>query len=114
MASQKPLQGPILSPVGKLVKITMFIKKLPNVSDDYFHAYWAANHVAPAMRLKNFRDKVRRYNQYHITPETRAQAQQMGAPVLDYDGVAEIWVNTMDDWVSAVTDPALTKEIEGE
>ncbi|CAK7215349.1 hypothetical protein SCUCBS95973_002451 [Sporothrix curviconia] len=109
-----PLAGPAPSPTGKYVKITMFLKKLPHVSNEYFSAYWANNHVAPALKNKVFRDKVRRYNQQHITPDCRELASKFGAPVLDYDGVAEIWVDSLDDWMTAVTDPALVAAVDGD
>ncbi|KAL1851998.1 hypothetical protein Daus18300_012353 [Diaporthe australafricana] len=83
----------------------MFFKKHPNVTDDYFHAYWANNHVEPLLKLTKFGDKVRRYNQHHITPELRAQAKAMGMPMMDFDGVSEVWVDSMEDWISIVKDP---------
>lgn len=109
-----PLAGPTPSGAGKYVKITMFLKKLPHVSQEYFSAYWANNHVAPALRNKKFREKVRRYNQQHITAENRTQAATFGVPVLDYDGVAEIWIDSLDDWISVVTDPELAAAVDGD
>lgn len=52
--------------------------------------------------------------QYHITPELRKQAEVLGLPVLHYDGVAEVWVHSLQDWLDAVTDKDLAKEIKGE
>ena len=49
--------------LGKYVKVSLYLKKLPHVSDDHFHAYWANNHLVPAFAHKKFMDKVRRYNQ---------------------------------------------------
>lgn len=54
--------GPVPEP-GKYLKVTVFVKKKPEVTDEYFHAYWANNHIVPALANKNFMDKVRRYNQ---------------------------------------------------
>ena len=94
----KLLKGPVPSPdtadpsTAGCIRITLFLRKLPGVSDDYFHAYWANNHVAPALRSPVFMHKVKKYVQCHATPAMKEKAKALGAPVLDYDGVAETWV----------------------
>jgi hypothetical protein len=57
--------GPVPKP-GKYLKVSLFLKKLPTVTDDYFHAYWANNHVKVALENDTFRHKVRRYNQVRV------------------------------------------------
>jgi hypothetical protein len=47
----------------RLLKITEFIKKLPTVTDEQFHAHWKGHHVNIAMKSEAFRKKVRKYNQ---------------------------------------------------
>ncbi|CAK7239698.1 MAG: hypothetical protein STHCBS139747_001133 [Sporothrix thermara] len=89
-----PLGGPAPSAAGKYVKITIFLKKLPHVDDEYFRAYWANNHVAPVLKSKIFRDKG-----------PPLQPGSLGVPVLEYDGIAEVWVDSMEDWMAAVMDP---------
>jgi hypothetical protein len=61
MEGPKPT-GPAPKP-GKYLKISLYLKKKPEVTDEYFHAYWANNHIAPALLNKDFVSKVRRYNQ---------------------------------------------------
>lgn len=117
---------------GKYVKVSLFLKKQPHVTDDHFHAYWAHNHLNPAFANKTFMDKVRRYNQvcedglhpsrceclsdiqHHITPEWREMAKSLGAPVMDYDGIAEVWVDSFEDWKEIVSDPEFVKQVAGE
>lgn len=62
MSEVQAASGPAPKP-GKFVKVSLYLKKLPHVSDDHFHAYWANNHLVPAFAHKKFMDKVRRYNQ---------------------------------------------------
>jgi hypothetical protein len=62
-AIPKEPTGPAPTRNGKLLKITLYLKKLPHVSDTFFHAYWANNHVGPAVSNPKFRQKVVRYNQ---------------------------------------------------
>jgi hypothetical protein len=42
--------------------------------------------------------------QYHITPKDRALAAKLGVTALDYDGVAEVWVDSFEDWQEVVSD----------
>ncbi|KAK1044098.1 hypothetical protein LTR33_015338 [Friedmanniomyces endolithicus] len=93
------------------LKISLFLKKQPHVSDEFFHKHWETQHVDVAMRNKTFLAKARKYNQVHITPELREQAAAFGIPVMDYDGIAEVWVDSLEDWNEVVADPAFVKEV---
>lgn len=63
MSTQGPApSGPPPKP-GKYLKISLYLRKQPHVTDEYFHAYWANNHIEPALKNKKFTDRVRRYNQ---------------------------------------------------
>lgn len=61
------MDGPVLTgpppKEGKYLKVSLYLRKLPHITDDYFHAYWANNHIIPALANKNFVSRVRRYNQ---------------------------------------------------
>ncbi|KZL77398.1 dimeric alpha-beta barrel doman containing protein [Colletotrichum tofieldiae] len=121
MAQQKPtvpgtapsLIGPAPER-GRYLKITMFIRKLPDITNEYFHAYWANNHVQVSLANATFASKIRRYNQYHITPELREQAERLGGTVLDFDGAAEFWVETLEDWESIARDPDFVRVVSGD
>ena len=47
----------------------------------------------------------------HTSPELKAQAEELGIPVLDCDGIAEVWVDSIEDWKSVVTDPDFVRTI---
>lgn len=47
----------------------------------------------------------------HTSPELKAQAEAFGIPVLDCDGIAEVWVDSLEDWKSVVSDPDFIKTI---
>lgn len=42
--------------------------------------------------------------QYHISNEDRTRAERMGLPVVDYDGIAEVWVDSFEDWLEIFKD----------
>lgn len=133
MASQKPA-----------LKVSMFVRKLPTISDEQFHAHWKGQHVDIAKKSVAFIKSARKYNQVtpfpcsaewtnirtyiyfyfnlqpakstrqvHITPELRAEVEALGAKTLDYDGIAEIWVDSIEDWKQIVSDPEFISTVSG-
>ncbi|CCF45300.1 hypothetical protein CH063_14426, partial [Colletotrichum higginsianum] len=46
---------------------------------------------------------------YHITPELREQAARLGGTVLDFDGAAEFWVESLEDWEAIWGDPEFVR-----
>ncbi|KAH8168324.1 ethD domain-containing protein [Sarocladium implicatum] len=96
---------------GRYAKVSLFLRKRSDLSDEYFHAYWANNHVTPAFQNKTFMDKARRYNQHHVTAEERARAEECGIPVLEYDGIAEVWLDSFDDWKAITSDTDFVKNV---
>ena len=37
--------------------------------------------------------------QHHQTPEMKERARSLGENVLEYDGCAQLWVKSWDDWL---------------
>ncbi|KAK4895101.1 hypothetical protein LTR27_006707 [Elasticomyces elasticus] len=97
------------------LKISLFLKKQPNVTNEFFHKHWKTQHVDVALRNKTFANKARKYNQVyrkvHVTPELREQAMTFGIPVLEYDGIAEVWVDSLEDWKEVLADPDFVKDV---
>ena len=54
-----------------------------------------------------------RAEQLHNSPELKAEAATFGVPVLDFDGVAEVWVDSIEDWKEIVGDADFIKSIAG-
>ena len=93
------------------IKVMLFLNKRPEVSDEKFHEHWKTNHVEIALGNKTFRSKVKRYSQFHTSPDLKEKAAIHGVPVLSYDGVAEVWVDSMEEWTAIVSDPEFLKYI---
>ena len=77
-------------PIGKdedLLKRVSFIKRKPGLSPEEFSHYWRDVHGPLALQMPG----IRRYVQCHVAP----QAYEKGEPA--YDGVAQIWFETMAD-----------------
>ena len=89
-----------------MIKIVFCLRRLPSLSLPAFHAYWYETHaplvreVAPALR-------IRRYTQSHSFADPRimpaVEARDCG--VAPYDGVAELWWETIGDILAAGATP---------
>ncbi|RDW68492.1 hypothetical protein BP5796_09149 [Coleophoma crateriformis] len=97
----------------KYLKVSLFLTKLPELSDEQFHEYWRTKHLQIALENKSFSTKVRRYNQpaklraaqHHSSASLKSQASEFGIPVMAFDGVAEVWVDDLQTWKEIVSDP---------
>lgn len=86
-------------PIGQdddLVKRVSFIKRKPGMSPEEFSDYWRKMHGPLALDLPG----MRRYVQCHVVPS----AYDKGEPA--YDGVAQIWFETMADLQYALNSSA--------
>ena len=123
------------NPPPKYVKIMLYLHKKPDMTLEQFQEHWKGQHVKLALENEKFVDKVRRYNQvsvylpsfsfshhystlkrgshkkWHTTHELKAQAADFGIPVSEYDGIAEVWVESLEDWKFIVTDPDFVRVI---
>jgi uncharacterized protein (TIGR02118 family) len=88
-----------------MVKMIFVIRRLPHLSPEEFHRYWREQHGSlakknlPALRVK-------RYVQTHTldTPlnEVMRDSRGGGEP---YDGVVEIWWDSVEDLEGAFASP---------
>jgi hypothetical protein len=89
----------------------LFLNKRPEITDENFHSHWKTTHVEIALENKTFRSKVKRYSQTHTSPGLKEKAKDYGAPVLSFDGIAEVWVDSIEEWTEVVSDPEFLKQI---
>ena len=50
----------------------------------------------------------------HNSPALKAEAATFGVPVLDFDGIAEVWVESVEDWKVITGDEEFVRVIAGE
>lgn len=75
--------------------IALVVKK-PGMPDDEFHRYWREVHGPIALRMKN----LRRYVQSHRLPQPLPGFEQV-----PYDGIAEVWFDTLDELTGLPQNP---------
>jgi uncharacterized protein (TIGR02118 family) len=85
-----------------MLKLTFCLRRLPHLSREEFQRYWLETH-GPLVRRHAGVLRIRRYVQMHTlaTPYNAALQQSRGGPE-EYDGVAELWWDSLDDLAAAV------------
>lgn len=90
-----------------MIKLTFCLKRLPGLSREEFQTYWRETH-APLVQRHARVLGIARYVQSHSLPEgaAAALAQARGSAGQDYDGVAELWWDSKENFAG----PGLTAE----
>ncbi|MGH6870907.1 MAG: EthD domain-containing protein [Rhizomicrobium sp.] len=88
-----------------MIKLTFCLHRLPALSREEFQSYWFDKH-APLVASHRDALRIRRYVQKHsaTTPFNEAIRDGRGAPQM-YDGVAELWWDSLDDIAAATATP---------
>ena len=88
-----------------MIKLVYCITRRPGMSVDEFQRYWREVHGPIAARTPG----LRRYVQSHVLPETYA-----GERTPAYDGVAELWFDSLEAWEEARRSHEVRANIEDE
>ena len=88
-----------------MIKLVFAINRRPDVAAEEFHRYWLDDH-GPLVRSVRDALRIRRYVQSHtIDTPVNAMLQasrQTGGP---YDGVAELWWESLEELGAAMATP---------
>ena len=90
-----------------MIKLVFSLRRRPDLTRDEFQAYWRDRH-APLVARHADMLRIRRYVQTHARASEVAAAQSAarGSEADVYDGQAELWWDSLDDIVAAVSTPA--------
>ncbi|MBD1998199.1 EthD domain-containing protein [Oculatella sp. FACHB-28] len=89
-----------------MIKFVYCIRKQAGLSDEEFHTFWRDVH-GPFIRSLAQTLQAKKYIQSHTlnTPINAEIAKSRGLNTAIYDGVTEIWWESMDDFLAAVSTP---------
>jgi uncharacterized protein (TIGR02118 family) len=89
-----------------MVKLVFCARRLPHLSRRDFQHYWRETH-GPLVRRHAATLRIRRYVQLHTLDDSIQEALRAsrGGPE-PYDGVAELWWDSLADLGRAVDEPA--------
>ena len=85
-----------------MIKLIFCLRRLPHMTQEEFQAYWHGTHAA-LVRQHAPTLHIRRYEQSHTFFDTRiaAPVDARGIAVPPYDGVAELYWDSIEDVVAA-------------
>lgn len=94
-----------------MIKITFCLTRKQGMSRDAFQDYWFNNH-APLVTRHRETLRIRRYVQLHsrnieyADAVRAARAGSLDAAPAIYDGVAQLWWDSIDDLMATASEPA--------
>lgn len=90
-----------------MIKMIFCLKRRPGLTREEFQRYWREEH-APLVKGHAASLGVRRYVQSHTVGESRLAmvSEVRGSAGRDFDGVAELWWDSMDSLLGAVSTEA--------
>ena len=88
-----------------MIKLTFCLRRLPHLSREAFQRYWLGTHGA-LVRSHAVALRIRGYVQLHTTttPVNDLLRASRGGPEA-YDGVAELWWDSLEDLTAAMSTP---------
>jgi uncharacterized protein (TIGR02118 family) len=88
-----------------MIKLVYCLKRRPEVSEDEFHRYWLEDHGALVMRLASTMG-MKKYVQAHTLAVPLNEILQQSRELREgYDGVAELWWESEDAIIDALSTP---------
>ena len=92
-----------------MIKLTFCLKRLPHLSHAEFCDYWRNSH-GPLVEARKDVLRIRRYVQVHsLNPDERLAIQDARGAPQAFDGVAELWFDSLDDLNAYREDRAIAK-----
>ena len=89
-----------------MIKLTFALVRRPEFTREAFQAYWFAHHAPLVASVKDTL-RIRRYVQLHSLPEdVSADLRQVRGGPEGFDGVAQLWWDSLEDMAAIATDPA--------
>jgi uncharacterized protein (TIGR02118 family) len=84
-----------------MIKLTFALTRRSELTREAFQAYWLDHH-APLVRKCQEALRIRRYVQLHsLPPEISADIRASRSGPEGFDGVAQLWWNSLDDVAAA-------------
>ena len=92
-------EAPLSDQPSPLVKLVYCLHRLPNLSREEYQRYWRENHGPLVLEHKEAL-RARRYIQCHAKyyEEYNEVVKERGNLVEDFDGAAELWWDSVDDF----------------
>lgn len=93
-----------------MIKLTFCLKRAPHLSLEQFQDYWLNKHGPLVLSVKDVL-RIRQYVQSHaLSPDlSAAMRRSRGCAADGFDGVAQLWWDSLDDLAAISADPEAKK-----
>ncbi len=89
-----------------MIKLTFALTRRPEFTRESFQAYWHDHHAPLVASVKEVL-RIRRYVQLHsLPPELSETIREVRGAPKGYDGVAQLWWDSLDELMASANDPA--------
>ena len=89
-----------------MIKLSFCLHRLPHLTREQFQTYWFERH-APLVAKNKAALRIKRYVQAHTTSDAMNDTIRASREAPEgYDGVAELWWDSLEDIAAATSTPA--------
>ncbi len=92
-----------------MVKVSVLLKRKPGMSPEEFRRYWREVHGPLLMKQSALMRHIRKYVQCHSIAEVFADMP--GVVSSEFDGIAEMWGDSVDNVRRGLAEPAYLEVI---
>src|SRR4029077_14997639 len=89
-----------------MVKLVYCIRRRPDVPSEEFHRYWLEEHAALVRSVAEAIGAVRYVQSHTVAPELNAILRESRGSAEPYDGITEIWWESLDALGTSMQTPA--------
>ncbi|KAF2645784.1 hypothetical protein P280DRAFT_513670 [Massarina eburnea CBS 473.64] len=93
------------------IRFLIFIHKRADISQVKFHQWWRSVHADLAVAVAGFGGHCMRYVQLHTSTEYKDELIKYGMEPLQFDGMGEMHVKSIEDWVKFQGSPAFSEKL---
>jgi uncharacterized protein (TIGR02118 family) len=92
-----------------MVKVSVLLKRKPGLTPEEFHRYWREVHGPLLVKQPGLMRHIRKYVQCHSIAD--AFADMPGVVSSEFDGIAEMWGDSVDNVRRGLAEPAYLEVI---
>ena len=89
-----------------MIKVSIYVVRRPGITPDEFNDHWKNTHAPLLLTLPEFTSRVRRYIRQEVVRDLPGEL-----PVLEYDGVAELWFDKPEDFFELMQSPVYEETV---
>lgn len=88
-----------------MIKFVYMVRRRPELSPEAFRKYWRENHGPLVKRLASALRATRYVQSHTLETPLNQVARQVRGTQPPYDGITELWFDTMEDVLAAAQTP---------